>query len=1004
MNLKLKKLTAAAAALAVAVTSNIGAGLIADAAYGVGGNGTAVMEYLDRGVYAIKSGNGMFISWRFNANDDDNAEFQLFRDDQLIYTSKAGEATNYWDAQGNSGSKYRVDTLLNGSVVSSEDCRFTSGTNYFDIPLKSPGSIYSPNDCCAGDVNGDGQYEIIVKWDPSDSQDNSKTGKTSNVYIDCYTLTGQQLWRIDLGRNIRAGQHYTQLAVADFDCDGKAELVTKTCDGTVDGTGKAIGNASANYVDSSGLVLQGPEYMTLFEGATGRALDTIDFSVPRGVATGNQAKSTWGDDYGNRCERYNCAIAYLDGVHPSVIYGRGYYTRLTLSAVDVVNGKLSKKWVFDTGFNTSDPAYGCGNHNVMVADFDNDGRQEVCMGACCIDDNGKLLWSTRQGHGDAMHAGDLDPNREGIEVFLCHEGGDHGISLVDGKNGSIIWHFDGDKDTGRCCADNIIAGNSGAEFWGSRPAYNVYDVSGKQIGSKQPSTNFLIYWDGDLERELLDDIYITDAKGVDQYQTIFTASGCASNNGTKAVPCLTADLFGDWREELVLRTEDNSKLRVWCTNTETKYRITTLMHDMQYRMQCGCQQSSYNQPPHTSFYLGTEAQLPARPNVKLNNTPPEPVNGKLVKNLLVKDSANSGAWKLMESNKTGGAIYGDRDFTYTALPAELENCEYIMTACNSKNTDSDLAEFTAAEKAEVYVLVDTREEAAGLVPSWLSSYTRTDLTAKSSNDVDFAAYKKTVQAGEKVVLGTNGMSGNVINYTVFLKKPEIVTATTTTTSVTTTTMTTTTEPEVTITVNGGYNITEVLSYPSKTIYNEGENLDMSGVSVKARSVTYWESMSSANSGVIYGDPVVIENISLDPQSAVISGANGESRNGSQLPQVKEGTYKVTYNGQFNAEGKMLTFNNFNYEITVKKNDEEKADLMGDANCDGVVDLSDAILIMQALANPNKYGIGGTAEKPLTKKGQLNADVDTATKGLTGDDAVRIQEYLLKKIATLDPNG
>ena len=891
MNLIPKRLTAAAASLAIAASSSLsGASLLtASAAYGNGGNGSAIMEYLDRGIYAIKSGNGMFISWRYNANDDDNAEFQLFRDDQLIYTSKAGEATNYWDASGSASSNYRVDTIVNGNVVSSEGCRFTSGSNYFDIPLNIPGSIYSPNDCCVGDVDGDGQYEIFVKWDPNDSQDNSKTGYTSKVYIDCYTLAGKQLWRVDLGRNIRAGQHYTQMAVADFDCDGKAELVTKTCDGTVDGTGRVIGNANANYVDSAGTVLQGPEYMTLFEGATGAALDTIDFPVPRGDATSNTAKSTWGDNYGNRCERYNCAIAYLDGVHPSVVYGRGYYTRLSLSAVDVRNGKLSKKWVFDTGFDSSNPAYGNGNHNVMVADFDNDGRQEVCMGACVIDDNGSLLWSTGKGHGDAMHVGDLDPNREGIEVFLCHEGGDHGISLVDGKNGNIIWHYDGDKDTGRCCADNIISGNSGAEFWGSRPANAVFDVSGKQIGNKWPATNFLIYWDGDLERELLDDITITDGAAINNYPTIFTATGCASNNGTKAVPCLTADLFGDWREELILRTDDNSKLRVWCTNTETQYRITTLMHDMQYRMQCGCQQSSYNQPPHPSFYLGTEAPLPAKPDVKMNNTPPEPVNGRLVKNLIVKDYTNSASWKLIESNTTGGLIYGDRDFTYTELASRLQNCEYIMTACNSKNTDSDLAEFTAGAETEVYVLVDTREEAANLVPSWLGSYTRTDLTAKSSNDVDFVAYKKTVQAGEKVVLGTNGMTGNVINYTVFVREPEIITTTTTTTTTTTeTTTTTTTTSETTTTTTTA--------------------------------------------------PVITDR------------------------------------------------------------------LWGDTNCDEKIELADAILIMQALANPNKYGLTGSYEKHLTEEGKLNGDVDTSTEGLTSNDALKIQQFLLNKISTLDPDA
>ncbi|SDA19849.1 hypothetical protein SAMN02910447_01641 [Ruminococcus sp. YE71] len=767
-----RRLAAAAASLTVAMSSFAGsAQLTASAAYGQGGNGTAIMEYLDRGIYAIKSGNGMFVSWRFNANDADETEFRLYRDNSLIYTSKAGAPTNYWDANGSASSQYRVDTVVNGTVKSSDNCKFSSGTNYFEIPLSKPGDIYSPNDCCVGDVDGDGQYEIFMKWDPSDSQDNSKTGYTSKVYIDCYTLEGKRLWRVDMGVNIRAGQHYTQMCVADFDCDGKAELITKTSDGTVDGTGKAIGNASADYRSSAGTVLTGNEYLTLFEGATGKALDTIDFPVPRGDATSSTAKSTWGDNYGNRCERYNSGIAYLDGVHPSAVYGRGYYTRLTLSAIDVRNGKLSKRWVYDTGFNKNDPAYGDGNHNLMVADFDNDGKQEVCMGSSCFDDNGKLLWSTNQGHGDAMHVGDLDPTNEGIEAFICHEDGNYGISMVDGKTGKLLWHYDGDKDTGRCCADNIIAGNGMAECWGARPAYSVYDAKGNKIGSKAPAMNFLIYWDGDLEREILDGTTITKATAIDTYQTIFNADGCVSNNGTKSVPCMTADLFGDWREEVMFRTEDNSKLRIYCTNTETSYRMTTLMHDMQYRMQDGCQQSSYNQPPHTSYYLGSETGVPARPSIKLNNTPPEPVNGKLIRNFVVKDTANAAGWKLMDSNTTGGLIYGDRDFTYTALSTELQGCEYIMTACNSKNTDSDLAEFSAASDTDVYVMVDTREEAENLVPAWLSGYTRTDLTATSSNGVDFVAYKKSFKEGEKVVLGTNGMTGYVVNYTVFVKAP-----------------------------------------------------------------------------------------------------------------------------------------------------------------------------------------------------------------------------------------
>ena len=271
---------AAALASAAVAASSLAAPMAVNAAYGVGGNGTAVMEYLDRGIYAVKSGNGMFVSWRYNANDADDAEFRLYRDDKLIYTSKSGDATSFQDNGGGTNSKYRVDCIQGGKVVTSDNCKFTSGNNYFDINLKSPGSQYSPNDCCVGDVNGDGQYELFVKWDPSNSKDNSQSGVTDKVYIDCYTLDSKQLWRIDLGINIRAGQHYTQMCVADFDCDGKAELITKTADGTKDGKGKVIGDGSKDYRNGGGYILSGPEYMTLFDGATGAAAQAGAFPPP----------------------------------------------------------------------------------------------------------------------------------------------------------------------------------------------------------------------------------------------------------------------------------------------------------------------------------------------------------------------------------------------------------------------------------------------------------------------------------------------------------------------------------------------------------------------------------------------------------------------------------------------------------------------------------------------------------------------------------------------------
>ena len=794
----------AAAVLSVVLAANAGltAGLplSASAAYGVGGNGTAIMEYLDRGIYAVKSGSGMFVSWRWNADDADDAEFRLYRDDTLIYTSKAGEATSYQDNGGSANSKYRVDTVAGGKVVSSQNCKFTSGTNYFDIPLNSPGAQYSPNDCVVGDVDGDGQYEIFLKWDPSNSKDNSQSGKTDDVIIDCVTLEGKTLWRINLGKNIRAGQHYTQMCVADFDCDGKAELITKTADGTKDGKGKVIGDGSKDYRNGNGYILSGPEYMTLFDGQTGAALDTIDFPVARGQVT----KATWGDDYGNRVDRMNSGIAYLDGVHPSALYGRGYYTRLTVSAVDVVNKKLVKRWVYDTGFDRSAPGFGCGNHNMMVADSDNDGKQEVFMGASAIDDNGKLLWTTGQMHGDAMHLGDMIPDREGLELWECHEDKPYGESLIDAKTGKIIFHVENSKDTGRCAADNVLAGNKGAEFWGAANG-NVYDTAGKVISTTRPAQNFFIYWDGDLEREILDGTNISKMTAANKIDRIFSAADCGSNNSSKSVPCMTADLFGDWREELILRTTDNKHLRVWCTTAQTKVRLTTLMHDMQYRAQNCCQQSSYNQPPHTSYYLGSDAPLPARPAVKLNNTPqqtvipavtsdtasavtettvtqaqPVTVSGKYIRDLTVLDTANQSGWKIaQQAAETGSTIFGDRDYTYTELPEALRGAEVLETACGSKNTDAELAAFTAAGKISAYVLLDTRVEENGTVPAWLSGWEKTAMRAASSNDVTFSVYQKNFADGEQITLGTNGMSGNVVNYTVMVREAAAETAPTT---------------------------------------------------------------------------------------------------------------------------------------------------------------------------------------------------------------------------------
>jgi len=593
------------------------------------------------------------------------------------------------------------------------------------------------------------------------------------------------------------------MCVADFDCDGKAELITKTADGTKDGKGKVIGDGSKDYRNGGGYILSGNEYMTLFDGMTGAALDTINFPVPRGNI------GSWGDNYGNRVDRFNSGIAYLDGVHPSAIYNRGYYTRMTISAIDVVNKKLSVRWIFDSNNSGSKAAAGQGNHNLMVGDVDADGKQEICMGDCVIDDNGKLLWSSGKGHGDAMHLGDFIPERPGLELWQCHEHGPtYGVTLFDAKDGKVIFHKDGDKDTGRCCADNVFAGNKGAEFWGARPAKTVLDQNGNKISGLSLSMNFLIYWDGDLERELFSGTTISKMTSTSKIDYLLNADGCASNNSTKAVPCMTVDLFGDWREELIMRTTDNRKLRIWCTTSLTDVRLTTLMHDVQYRAQNCCQQSAYNQPPHVSFFLGTGYALPERPAVtvlggsEVEIKPFEIADGKLVKSLKVNDTASQYSWSVEQGLDTGKEVFGDRKFKFTSVPEELKGAEWIRTACDSKKFNSDEASFTAAQYISVFVGVDTRVEPNA---GWLSDWTKTEMTMTDDGNpvITYNVYRKDAKSGQQVTLGAVNMT-TAVNYVVAVteyREPVTTTTTSTTTATTAAAATVSTAPENTTTTS-----------------------------------------------------------------------------------------------------------------------------------------------------------------------------------------------------------
>ncbi len=573
------------------------------------------MESLDRGIVAVrKSPEEVFISWRLLGTDPAKTGFNLYRGNQKLNKKPLTLVTNYTDKTA-TDEVYTVKAIVKGKEEpASASCKVWQ-QSFLKIPLNRPAGgtyTYAPGDASVADLDGDGQYEIVLKWDPSNARDNAQDGYTASVIIDAYELDGKQLWRVDLGKNIRAGAHYTQFMVFDLDGDGKAEMACKTADGTIDGKRKVIGDAAANYVNERGKIVTGPEFLTVFNGKTGEAMKTIDYIPSRGD------QCAWGNNEcnGNRVDRFLACIAYLDGVHPSLLMGRGYYGRLTIAAWDWQKGELTQRWFFDS--DKEHPEYmGQGNHNLSVGDIDDDGKDEIIYGSSAYDDNGEPLYTTGMGHGDAMHLSDLDPDIPGLEVWAVKETGGRGEVLHSAADGKILFSVPGEGDTGRGTAADIYPDHRGFEMWSST-SKGIYSVKGVKITDKVPSVNFRIYWDGDLQDELLDKSFIDDWDYVNHKPVrLLDASefGGSSINGTKATPVISADILGDWREEVILRGSDNASLLLFTTTIPTEYRLYTLMHDPVYRLGVAWQNVVYNQPPHLGFYIGDGLNNVPIPNI-----------------------------------------------------------------------------------------------------------------------------------------------------------------------------------------------------------------------------------------------------------------------------------------------------------------------------------------------------------------------------------------------------
>jgi rhamnogalacturonan endolyase len=679
------------------------------------------MEALNRGVIAMRRATSeIYVGWRMLGTDPASVSFNLYRSTNggaavKLNASPITNSTNYLDTSANTSvsNTYFVRPIIAGiELAASESFTLQASAptrQYLNIPLQLPagGTVpdhanpgqflnytYNANDASVGDLDGDGEYEIILKWDPSNSKDNSQAGYTGNHYVDAYKLDGTLMWRVDLGRNVRAGAHYLPFTVYDFDGDGKAEVIMRTAEATIDGGGNVVGNANADYRNSSGYVLSGPEYLSVFNGETGVIMDSAPFSPARGSV------SSWGDSYGNRVDRFQQSVAYLDTDRPSLVIARGYAgpqggfsARNEVAAFDYRDGELTFRWLFAAATNGANPGYvGQTAHSITVGDVDGDGRDEIMTGASALDDDGTLLYNTGLGHGDAMHLSDMIPSRPGLEYFMPHEGansnGNIGFHVRDAATGELIFTVNSTGDVGRGVAADIDPNHPGYEYWATTSftgeTRSVYNSEGDAIYRTDAGTtnttsddipfNFLVWWDDNFLREHLDGNTISTWRydlATPRRETVLSLSGTSSNNGSKSTPALTGDLFGDWREEVMMRTSDNLNLRIYSTTIVTTNRLTTLMHDSQYRSAVSFQNSGYNQPAHPSFFLGAGMTTPAQPNIyTVSANPTIPGDFDLDGNV---DEVDLGIWQqtygmtqaqgYLPGDANGDGRVNGRDFT-----------------------------------------------------------------------------------------------------------------------------------------------------------------------------------------------------------------------------------------------------------------------------------------------------------------------------------------------------
>lgn len=677
----------------------------------MGANAQRFTDKLDRGLVAVKTTKGVYCSWRIQADEYYDVKYNLYRDGTKV-NAEPLDVSNFTDASGSESSKYTVKAVLNGVEQQASKAATVFKSNYKEIKIKHDPSLkatYEPNDACCADVDGDGEVEILMKFNNKEEGEQlyPKNGPTINgvatkeySMLACLKQDGTVLWWVNCGPNMGDFQNNEQNIVGyDWDMDGKAEVVMRLEEGSTvhmaDGTTYTIGangkNGSSwtNYREpkSSGSVEwfthYGKEFLWYCEGATGKPYQCIEFPLKRLEDGETDLKAAWGDGYGHRSSKYFFGAPYLDGKHPSIFLGRGIYTRHKFIAYDVdpKTHDLKVRWKW-TNNQPGSPWYGQGYHNYIVADVDWDGRDEIVWGSMVIDDNGMGLSTTGLGHGDAQHIGDFNPYIHGQEMFACNEDNPSN-NYRDATTSKIYYRKTDTNDDGRCLAGNFYNDFPGAV------GHSGHDTPISTVTNDHVSTNtnglsmnFRIYWDGDLLEECFDNTEVTKP-GVG---TIATFLGAYSNNSTKATPCYQGDIFGDWREEVIERTADNN-IRIYTTNEPTKWRNYSLWYDHQYRNGMVWQPCGYNQPPHVSYFLGELEGITIAPP-PLTTTGREEVGSSISKSLDGKHAllATTGDATVSVADGAAPAIFTDNAPSWVQGTAASE--------CRTKDTEIKYTYYT----------------------------------------------------------------------------------------------------------------------------------------------------------------------------------------------------------------------------------------------------------------------------------------------------------------------